>query len=311
MTLLVTGGAGQLATALRRLGGPNVRVVGRPVFDFDRPETIDALFAGERPELVVNAAAWTAVDQAETASDAAWRANCDGPARLAARCAEAGVGLIHISTDYVFDGTKGAPYTEDDAPCPSGVYGASKLGGEQAVLAALPGSTILRTAWVYSAVGKNFARTILAAAARGAALRVVSDQIGCPTAAEDLAAAVLAVARARLASPEAAQSGVFHAVSQGATSWHGFACALLEEAAPLGHPAQMVTPITTADWPTPARRPPNSQLDCEKLAAVFGHRLPHWRASVAGVVRCILRPDDVNGSLPPSGRVEYAPATPP
>jgi dTDP-4-dehydrorhamnose reductase len=285
--ILVTGGQGQLASSLRRLGGAEIQVVGRPAFDFDRPEMLDTLFDAGRPELVVNAAAWTAVDLAETEEDAAWRANCDGPARLAALCASAGVRLIHISTDYVFDGLKGGPYVEDDAPSPTGVYGASKLAGEQAVLAALPGATILRTAWVYSATGKNFARAILAAAARGTQLRVVADQIGCPTASDDLAHAVLAVARALRGGADPAHAGIFHAVSGGSTSWHGFACALLDEAAQFGRKAPEILPIATSDWPTPARRPPDSRLDCGKLARVFGHCLPHWRGSVAAVVRGI------------------------
>jgi dTDP-4-dehydrorhamnose reductase len=285
--ILVTGGQGQLASSLRRLGGAEIQVVGRPGFDFDRPETLDALFDAGRPGLVVNAAAWTGVDLAETEKDAAWRANCDGPARLAALCASAGVKLIHVSTDYVFDGLKGAPYVEDDTPSPTGVYGASKLAGEQAVMAALPEATILRTAWVYSATGKNFARTILAAAARGTQLRVVADQIGCPTTSDDLAQAVLAVARVLRHGTDPACAGIFHAVSGGSTSWHGFASALLDEALQLSRKAPEVLPIATSDWPTPARRPPDSRLDCDKLARIFGHRLPHWRESVATVVRGI------------------------
>jgi dTDP-4-dehydrorhamnose reductase len=291
--ILVTGGQGQLASALRRVGGSDIAVVGRPCFDFDRPETLASIFDAGRPELVVNAAAWTAVDLAETEAEAAWRANCHGPARLAALCAFAGVKLIHISTDYVFDGLKGAPYLEDDAPSPTGVYGASKLAGEQAVLAALPRATILRTAWVYSAIGKNFARTILAAAARGTPLRVVADQIGCPTAAADLAEAVLAVARVLRCGTDPACSGIFHAVAGGFTSWHGFARALLDQAAALGHPSPELLPIATAGWPTPATRPPDSRLDCGKLARVFDHRLPPWQDSVAAVVGGIVPPEIV------------------
>src|SRR4051794_38253992 len=148
--ILVTGGTGQLATALAREGGASVRVVGRPHFDFDRPQTIDRAFADAAPGLVVNAAAWTAVDAAEADPDGAMRANRDGPARLAALCAEADVPLIHISTDYVFDGNKGAPYAEDDPTAPTGVYGASKLAGEEAVLGSGARAIILRTSWVYS-----------------------------------------------------------------------------------------------------------------------------------------------------------------
>src|SRR3954451_17627336 len=159
--ILVTGGAGQLATALACEGGSAIRTVGRPEFDFDRPGTIDAAFAAANPTLVVKPPAWTAVDASEKDPEAAMRANRDGPARLAKLCGQAGIPLIHVSTDYVFDGDKGAPYLEDDATNPTGVYGATKLAGEHAVLAACEQAVILRTSWVYSATGKNFVRTML------------------------------------------------------------------------------------------------------------------------------------------------------
>ena len=294
MTILVTGGNGQVATALAELGGARVRRVGRPEFDFDAPDSIAACFAAAAPSLVVpslvvpslvvNAAAWTAVDAAETAPDAAWRANAEGPAILARLCAEAGIPLIHISTDYVFDGLKGAPYVETDPTSPTGVYGASKLAGEQAVLAACPRAVILRTSWVYAATGKNFLRTMLGAAQRTSHLRVVSDQIGCPTNAEDLAQAILAVAARLLADP-AAPSGIFHAAGTGWTSWHGFATAIFAAA---GMPAIEVEAIRTADWPTPARRPPESRLDCAKLARAYGVALPDWKPSMARTLRHLL-----------------------
>ncbi len=205
MTILLTGGTGQLATALAEAGGGLVRRVGRPEFDFDHPETVEAAFRAAAPSLVVNAAAYTAVDAAETDTEAAYRANRDGPALLARLCAEAGVPLIHVSTDYVFDGLKGAPYVEDDPTSPTGVYGASKLAGEQAVLESGARAIVLRTSWVYAATGKNFVRTMLGAAQRMPRLRVVADQKGCPTNAADLAAAILTIAarleRARVGRP--------------------------------------------------------------------------------------------------------------
>jgi len=280
--LLVTGGSGQVASALRTRGA---RVVGRPDFDFDRPETIDTVFQSATPSLVVNAAAYTAVDAAENDEAAALRANRDGPARLAALCAQAGIPLIHISTDYVFDGTKGTPYVETDPVAPLGIYGRSKLAGEQAVQASGARAIILRTAWVYAANGKNFVRTMLNAATKTNHLRVVADQQGNPTAANDLADVILAIA-ARIARDGWRDefAGIFHATASGATTWHGFACAIFEEAARHGLTPPTVEAITTADWPTPVRRPADSRLDCEKLNAVFGLRLPPWRESLARVI---------------------------
>ena len=284
--ILVTGGRGQLATSLGRLGGAGVTVVGRPAFDFDRPETIDAVLAEAAPALVVNAAAWTAVDAAEADEAGAYRANAAGPAHIAAFCHQTGARLIHISTDYVFDGTKGAPYTEDDPTAPTGVYGATKLEGEQRVLGLCPDAIVLRTAWVYAETGKNFLRTMLNAARKTDRLRVVADQIGCPTNADDLAAAIMAVAGRMLGAP-AGLGGVYHAAGSGETSWHGFAREIFAIAGPLGWPAPVVDAIGTADWPTAARRPADSRLDCGRLDKVFGHKLPDWRESLARAVQAI------------------------
>ncbi len=197
--ILVIGVTGQLAMALAEAApacGLAVQCVGPPTLDFDRPDSIGEVFAATAPPLVVNAAAYTAVDAAEDNADAAFRANRDGPAELARLCEAAGIPLIHVSTDYVFDGLKGAPYVETDAVAPQGVYGASKLAGEQAVLADCSRAIVLRTSWVYSPIGKNFVRTMLAAGQRNSELRVVADQRGCPTSAADLARAILAHRRA-------------------------------------------------------------------------------------------------------------------
>jgi dTDP-4-dehydrorhamnose reductase len=277
--LLVTGGAGQLASALGRLRPGQVTVTGRPTFDFDLPDSIEAVVAAAKPAVVINAAAWTAVDLAENEPEAAARANHQGPGLLAEACRRHGAALVHVSTDYVFDGTKGAPYVETDATNPTGVYGATKLAGEQAVLAALPSAVIMRTAWVYAEHGKNFVLTMLNAAKRVPRLRVVADQIGCPTNADDLAAACLGVAD-RLLAGGTDLGGIYHAAGRGETSWHGFAQAVFAAAAKHGWPSPPVDPIATADWPTPAKRPADSRLDCEKLARVFGVRLPDWRPSL-------------------------------
>lgn len=283
--MLVTGGSGQLAAALAAPGG--VSVVGRPGFDFDRPETVRETVRGARPAVVVNAAAYTAVDRAESEPDAALRANRDGPAALATECAALGVALIHVSTDYVFDGTKGAPYVETDPTSPTGVYGASKLAGEAAVLAACPRAIVLRTAWVYGPRGRNFVLTMLNAAKKTDRLRVVADQRGNPTSADDLAGAIRALAARVAAEWRDEWRGLYHAAGDGETTWHGLACAVFREAAARGLPHAAVDAIATADWPTPARRPADSRLDCGKLARVFGLRLPDWRDGVARTVAAV------------------------
>ena len=286
----MTGGSGQLALALEHAAGARpMRRVGRPAFDFDAPDTLPALLTDIAPRLIVNAAAYTAVDRAETEPDAAGRANHLGPALLARYCATAGIPLIHVSTDYVFDGDKGAPYVEADPASPTGVYGASKRAGEEAVLALCPQAMVLRTAWVYSATGKNFVLTMLNAAKKNPRLRVVADQIGNPTAAEDLALAILGIADRLEAGWRDAYAGVFHAAGSGATSWHGLAVATIAAGATHGLPSPEIEPIATADWPTPVRRPPDSRLDCTRLAAIFGQRLPDWTLTLPRVVAQAVR----------------------
>ena len=293
--ILITGGSGQLGNALQTLArerGLAFVAVSRPAFDFEQPDTIDACFAAARPALVVNAAAYTAVDAAESNPEAAAAGNHTGPLCLAELCAGAGIPFIHVSTDYVFDGAKGAPYVETDPTGPTGVYGATKRDGEAAILASGAHAIILRTAWVYAAHGKNFARTMLNAARKTGTLKVVADQRGTPTAAIDLAAAILAIAdRIAATGWRDAYRGIYHATNAGETTWHGFASKIFELAAPLGVPAPAVTPITTADWPTPAKRPADSRLDCGKLAQVFGHRLPEWDVSLGPIVQKLVAMD--------------------
>lgn len=292
-TLLVTGGTGQLARALESLAprfalsGYSLHLVGRPQFDFDRPDTIERCFHNANPALVINAAAWTAVDAAEAQPDAAARANDIGPALLCQLCEAAEIPFIHISTDYVFDGTKGAPYVETDPPHPTGVYGATKLAGENKILAQNGRSIILRTSWVYAAEGKNFVQTMLAAAQKGQPLRVVADQRGCPTNAQDLAEAILAIMVRVSQGWQQAYGGLFHAAGGGDASWYQFATAIFASVAQCGLARPTLTPITTAEWPTPARRPADSRLDCSKLADIFGVRLPNWKSSLNDTVQAI------------------------
>jgi len=289
--ILVTGGNGQLASALAAAAGARpLVVVGRPRFDFDRPDTLPDLLREVAPSAIINAAAYTAVDRAETDAEAAGRANRDGPAMLAEYCARAGIPLLQISTDYVFDGLKGVPYVETDQTSPTCVYGATKLAGEQAVLAACPRAMVLRTSWVYAARGKNFVLTMLRLGAERDSLSVVADQIGCPTAAPDLAAAILGIVD-RIGENDWRNeyAGVFHAAGAGSVSWHGLAGAIFAAASRHGARTPTLNAITTAEYPTAARRPPDSRLDCGKLACVFGLQLPPWRASLDRVVDEVFR----------------------
>jgi dTDP-4-dehydrorhamnose reductase len=290
--ILCTGGSGQLGTALQAMAqarGLNLTAVSRPEFDFERPASIDACFAVARPGLVINAAAYTAVDAAESNESAARASNQTGPETLALLCAGAKIPFIHISTDYVFDGTKGAPYLETDPTSPTGIYGLTKRDGERAVLAACPNSIILRTSWVYSAHGKNFARTMLNAARKTNALRVVADQRGTPTAADDLAATVLnIITKWKESGWHESYKGIYHATGTGETTWYDFARAIFESAKSCGLTPPSVTPISTADWPTPAKRPSDSRLDCAKLERVFQERLPNWTASLPAIVHEIM-----------------------
>ncbi|MFL1464381.1 dTDP-4-dehydrorhamnose reductase [Roseococcus sp. DSY-14] len=291
--ILVTGRGGQLATGLADslpAQGFEAVLVGQPDFEFDQPATVEAGFAAAAPDAVVNCAAWTAVDAAEEDEAGAFRANALGPALLARLCAARGIPLLQLSTDYVYDGRKGSPYAEEDAPNPLGAYGRTKLAGEWAALAGNPMTAVFRTAWVFSPVGRNFVRTMLAAGAQRPELRVVADQHGNPTAAPDLADALARVlARIRDAGWQAQHRGVFHAAGGGHASWHQFAQAIFAAAAPHGGPAPVVHPIATADYPVKAARPADGRMDQGKLARVFGVALPRWEDGLARVVAALHR----------------------
>jgi dTDP-4-dehydrorhamnose reductase len=284
MKLLVTGAAGQLGRALAGAAGDvGLAALDQAALDVTDVAAVRRAVEHHAPDAVVNAAAYTAVDRAEAEPDRAFAVNRDGAANLAAACAEAGLPLLHVSTDYVFDGAKGAPYTEEDAPHPLGVYGQSKWEGEEAIRAALPEHVIVRTAWVFGAHGHNFVRTILRLAGEQETLRVVADQQGSPTAAADLARALLGIAREVTAWP--GRWGTYHLAGRPPTTWHGLAVAVVEEARrwrPLV--VREVVPIRTDEYPTPARRPAEVVLDCGKLEAAFGIAPPPWRPALARVV---------------------------
>lgn len=284
------GGNGQVGRMLRRvlpaLG--EVIVATRDgaaadvAADLDQPQALPALVRQIAPDVVVNAAAYTAVDRAESELEAAFRANAEAPAALARRCATTGALLVHYSTDYVFDGRSARPYREDDATAPLGVYGMSKRAGEEAIRASGARHMILRTAWVYAAHGHNFLRTMLRLAGEREELRVVADQVGAPT-----PAAWIAEATGQLLRQGAQASGTWHLTAAGETSWHGFAQAIMDEAQAAGLLTRRprVLPITTAEYPTAARRPAYSVLDTAKLQQDFGIAPPAWRDGLRATVR--------------------------
>jgi len=288
--ILVAGARGQLARALvgaaRTRPGIQLIALGRPQLDLSDSAAPAAAIRRAGPHLIVNAAAYTAVDQAEREPDAAFTINRDGAGALAGAAAAAGVPIIHVSTDYVFDGTKPAPYVETDPANPLSAYGRSKLEGEIAVAAANPRHIVLRTAWLYTAHGRNFLTTMLRLARERPRLEVVDDQLGNPTYAPHLAGAILAMAERLANARDAEVWGTYHAAAGGETTWHGFASAMVERTARLGVPPVPVVPITSADYPTVARRPANSRLDSGKLERVLSLRLPPWQE---GLEECIAR----------------------
>lgn len=288
--ILVLGRDGQIGRELMRAAAPPglaVEGLSREDLDITRADAVARVLGGAGCALVVNAAAYTQVDRAESEPEAAFAVNGDGAANLAATCRTLGVPLLHISTDYVFDGEKAEPYRESDPVRPLGVYGASKEAGERAVRDRLDRHVILRTAWVFSPFRHNFVKTMLRLGREREEVRVVDDQTGCPTAAADVARAILAVA-GRLLEDGFDGWGTYHYCGAGQTTWHGFARAVFEAAAARGRPAPRLTAISTADFPTPARRPKSSVLDCGRFAAVFGVAPQPWRDGVEACVAELL-----------------------
>ncbi len=290
--ILLFGAAGQLGQeVLAQAAAQGRAIVGltRPQVDICDVSAVARHIDEIHPRLVVNAAAYTAVDKAESEAETAWLANVAGAANVARAAAAANVPLVHLSTDYVFDGGKRGPYVESDPVAPLGVYGRTKAEGEAAVRAAASRHIILRTAWVYGRFGHNFLKTIVRLAGERPELRVVADQTGCPTATQDLAAAVFAIDQT-LREGAAVDWGIYHFAGPEATSWHGFAEAIVAAQAQWTGVRPPVTAISTEDYPTPARRPPNSQLDSGRFAAAFGYKAISWRTRVAETVQALLQP---------------------
>jgi len=279
--ILLTGANGQVGQELQRTLAPLGELIRaeRHTLDFSQPETIQDLVASVNPQIIVNAAAYTAVDKAESEAELAYLVNATAPEWLAKAASQIGATFLHISTDYVFDGCQSSPYLETDATNPLGVYGASKLAGEEAIQAICPMHLILRTAWVYGSYGKsNFVKTMLRLGAEREELRVVTDQIGSPTWAKDIAGAIATL----LPQLTLETAGTYHYTNSGVCSWYDFAIAIFEEAAALGVPLTLkrVIPITTPEYPTPARRPAFSVLSLKKTTALLGDPPPHWRESL-------------------------------
>jgi dTDP-4-dehydrorhamnose reductase len=296
MRIVVTGTQGQVVQSLGERAQMHFDVeivpIGRPDLDLADPEAIEQALVEARPDVIISAAAYTAVDQAESEPELAWVINGAAPGRIAAAARRSSIPVLHLSTDYVFDGSLERPYRESDPVAPLGVYGRTKLAGEEAVRAATANHVILRTAWVYSPFGKNFAKTMLRLGETRDHVRVVADQHGSPTSALDIADALLTIARRLWAEPDNQDlRGTFHMTGSGEATWAEFAQAIFEEAERQGCKPVRVEAITTAEYPTPARRPVNSRLDGSKLAQAYGVRLPDWRISTRTCVARLLGSD--------------------
>ncbi|MBW9072874.1 dTDP-4-dehydrorhamnose reductase [Agrobacterium deltaense] len=291
MRLAVTGRNGQVVSALQALACDELEIValGRPELDLAQPETVLKALREVKPDVVVSAAAYTAVDKAESDQDVAFAVNRDGARAVALAASDIGIPVIHLSTDYVFDGAKDTAYVEDDQTGPTSVYGRSKLEGERAVSEATDNYVVLRTAWVYSEYGNNFVKTMLRLGENRDEINVVADQFGCPTSANDIAAAVVAIARKLVEDSSAHLRGVFHLSGSGETNWANFAKQIFAFSAEAGGKSIVVNDITTAQYPTPARRPANSRLDCSKLEEVYGIKLPSWQTSTRAVVTALAQ----------------------
>jgi len=284
MRLLITGAHGQLGHELTRLGGHHdLLALDHDQLDITDPNAVLASVNEFHPDAIINAAAYTAVDGAESHAEAAFAVNHDGPAVLARACADAGITLIHISTDYVFDGSKQGAYLENDPVAPLGVYGASKMAGEDAVLSGCSNSIVLRTSWVFSSHGSNFVKTMLRLGSERDELGVVADQHGCPTSAGELARAIYAILDRDLNDNH---WGVYHFCQPEPTTWFAFANALFDIAKEQGmtFKVKRVKALTTAEYPTPTKRPANSVLDCSKFSQTFGFEIRPWPGSLAEVV---------------------------
>jgi dTDP-4-dehydrorhamnose reductase len=283
MRFLLLGGTGQVGEELRALATPDdveVDAPSRGTLDLQDADAIASMIAAEPWSVVINAAAYTAVDRAESEEAIAFAVNAAAPSRLAIETGRRGIPLVQISTDYVFDGKKGSPYVEQDEAAPLNVYGRSKLAGERAVRAGNPRHVILRTSWTYSPYRTNFVKTILRLAAERDRLTVVADQRGCPTAARDVAKACLDIALRCASDPERAPYGIFHFAGAGEASRFEFATAIVELSADRRARSPQVVPVRTVDYPTPAERPLDTRLDCPAIVRAFGASLRPWREAL-------------------------------
>lgn len=293
MKLLIAGASGQVARSLveRAAAWPGVEPIalGRPVLDLEQPGSAARAVAETAPDVVINAAAYTAVDAAQSEPARAMRINADGAGELAAAAAANGAAIIQLSTDFVFDGTAPGAYSEDATPAPLGVYGRTKQAGEAQVRAANPRHLIVRTAWVYSPFGRNFVTRVIAAASDDAPLRVVDDQRGNPTSAIDLADGLLSAIARWTSEPELGLGETYHLAGPATMSWWDFAVAVMDQCRELGLPAGEVLPIRSADWAAKAPRPTNSALNSCSFARDFGYSMPPWRTSLAAVIERVAR----------------------
>jgi dTDP-4-dehydrorhamnose reductase len=291
MRTLVTGVSGQVGGALARVLAEQLPTVAadRTRLDLSRPSEIASVLDQIQPGLILNAAAYTAVDRAEDERDLAFRINADAPGAMARWAAGCGVPIIHFSTDYVFDGTGNRPWREDDPTGPLSVYGASKLAGEEAIRAAGGENLIIRTQWVYAATGTNFLRTIARLALERKELRIVSDQYGAPTSARLIADVVATMIRSGLSNGIHLSGGPINVAASGETTWHGFTNAIVEGLRLRGIKLAVdtVLPITTAEYPTKAKRPANSRLDLARLQKIFGVKTPNWSIALATELDCL------------------------
>lgn len=303
MKILVTGRHGQIVRCLEETAAqrPDIALIamGRPEMDLAAPETVYRAISLIRPDLVISAAAYTAVDQAEDEPDAAFAVNMTGAGAVAKAASSCGAPIIHLSTDYVFSGDARIPYIESDPVAPRNIYGRSKLAGELAVAEKNPRHIILRTAWVYSAFGKNFVKTMLRLAKTRANLSVVSDQWGDPTSAHDLARAIFHVTDRLAEDGDSSSYGIYHLAGEGATNWSNFARAIFSESRKYGGPVADVTDIAASDYPVKATRPANSCLSTEKFRDIFQFEMPEWKTSLGSVVKRIIseNPEDFHQKL--------------
>jgi dTDP-4-dehydrorhamnose reductase len=292
MRILVTGKSGQVVSALSAVGadlGHEIIAVGRPELELQDRESVLKAVAQAAPDAIISAAAYTAVDKAEDEADLAFAVNAAGAEAVAVAARKLDIPLIHISTDYVFDGKLPHAYVETDATGPTGVYGASKLAGEQAVLAEHgDNSVILRVAWVYSPYGNNFVKTMLRLASDRDEVSVVADQFGNPTSALDIAAGAIQIAENLVNNAAAELRGVFHMTARGEANWAQFAEAIFAASAADGGASASVKAITTAEYPTRAVRPENSRLNCQKIADIHGVRLPNWEESLRATIAKLM-----------------------